>query len=113
MPTNLEKVIKVTKSQYATLAAGGTVGSYTGLSDEYLYLVDDNTEYVDTSTAQNIGGNKSFTGSVTVGGNRVLTLSDKVTVYYGTSSTKSSNTLTTQNLTFGFASGVLYVWPSH
>lgn len=42
---NLQKVIKVTQAQYDTLAAGGTVGSYTGLDDNYIYLVVDNHNY--------------------------------------------------------------------
>lgn len=41
--SNLQKIVKVTQTQYDTLAAGGTVGSYTGLNDNYLYLVPTNT----------------------------------------------------------------------
>ena len=45
---NLQKVIKVTKAQYDILAAGGTVGSYTGLDDNYIYLVrDDSAPIID------------------------------------------------------------------
>ena len=43
---NLQKVIKVTQAQYDILAAGGTVGSYTGLNDNYVYLVVDENEYI-------------------------------------------------------------------
>lgn len=43
---NLQKIIKLTQTQYNTLANGGTVGDYTGLDDSYLYLIQDNTEYV-------------------------------------------------------------------
>lgn len=39
---NLEKIVKVTQEQYNTLASGGTVGEYTGLNDNYVYLVPDN-----------------------------------------------------------------------
>jgi len=38
---NLQKIIKVTQAQYNTLASGGTVGDYTGLDENYLYLVKD------------------------------------------------------------------------
>ena len=45
---NLQKVIKVTKAQYDILAAGGTVGDYTGLDDNYIYLVrDDSAPIID------------------------------------------------------------------
>lgn len=37
---DLERVIKLTQSQYNTLANGGSVGSYTGLDNSFLYLVD-------------------------------------------------------------------------
>ena len=40
---SLEKVIKVTQEQYDILASGGTVGDYTGLDEDYLYLVQDNS----------------------------------------------------------------------
>ena len=47
MPANpkLQKIIKLTQSQYDTLSQGGTVGDYTGLDDRYLYLIQDDTEY--------------------------------------------------------------------
>lgn len=41
----LQKIIKLTQAQYDSLAAGGTVGSYTGLNDNYLYLIQDSAEY--------------------------------------------------------------------
>lgn len=40
---NLQKIIKVTKAQYDTLASGGTVGDYTGLDANFLYLVQDDS----------------------------------------------------------------------
>lgn len=43
---NLQKIIKLTQAQYDILAAGGTVGDYTGLNDNYLYLIQDTTEYI-------------------------------------------------------------------
>ena len=36
---NLEKIVKLTQSQYDTLKNGGTVKGETGLNDEWLYLV--------------------------------------------------------------------------
>lgn len=42
---NLQKVIKVTQSQYNTLESGGTVGEYTGLDSHYMYLVVDDNNY--------------------------------------------------------------------
>ena len=57
---NLQKVIKVTQAQYDTLAAGGTVGSYTGLNDNYIYLVKDLLEYVTLTTDQEITGKKTI-----------------------------------------------------
>ena len=41
MADNLQKFIKVTQEQYNTLANGGTVGSYTGINSNYIYLVED------------------------------------------------------------------------
>ena len=43
---NLQKVVKVTQAQYDVLASGGTVGGYTGLDDNYIYLIEDNNEYL-------------------------------------------------------------------
>lgn len=39
---NLEKVVKLTQTQYNTLKNGGTVQGETGLNDAWLYLVPDN-----------------------------------------------------------------------
>lgn len=46
----LNKVIKVTQAQYDVLSSGGRVGDYIGLNDNYIYLVEDDAEYVDVST---------------------------------------------------------------
>lgn len=46
---NLQEIVKVTQSQYNTLASGGTVGSYTGLNDNYIYLVEQEQEYIPTA----------------------------------------------------------------
>ena len=56
---NLEKVVKVTQAQYDTLASGGTVGSYTGLNDNYVYLVEDSNTYI-TSNGGTIDGGDLF-----------------------------------------------------
>ena len=44
----LEKVIKVTQAQYNILKDGGTVGPYTGIDPNFIYLVeeDDKSDYV-------------------------------------------------------------------
>lgn len=42
----LQKIIKLTQAQYNVLANGGTIGDYTGLNDNYLYLIQDDTNYV-------------------------------------------------------------------
>jgi len=55
---DLQKVIKLTSSQYSILASGGTVGSYTGLNSSYLYLISDTTQYVP------LAGTTSLYGSV-------------------------------------------------
>ena len=36
----LQKFVKVTQPQYNTLKNGGTVGSYTGIDPNYIYLVE-------------------------------------------------------------------------
>ena len=71
---NLKKVLKLTQSQYDILASGGTVGSYTGLDDRYLYLVEDTNTYITSE-----GG--VITGSLTIEGN--LELEDITTMPYG------------------------------
>lgn len=45
----LEKVVTLTKSQYNTLAGGGTVGTQTGLDDDYIYLTTDPTDFTEIS----------------------------------------------------------------
>ena len=42
----LDKIVKVTQAQYDTLAAGGTVGGYTGLDSNYIYLIQSPQKYV-------------------------------------------------------------------
>ena len=43
--SNLQKIIKLTAAQYETLANGGTVGEYTGLNSDFLYMVQDSVMY--------------------------------------------------------------------
>lgn len=57
---NLKKIVKTTQAQYDTLEGGGTVGSHTGLNTNFLYLVEDDNEYVTLGTAQTITGVKTF-----------------------------------------------------
>lgn len=52
---NLQKIIKVTQAQYNTLAEGGTVGDYTGLDPNFLYLIKDTNTYI-TSDGGTING---------------------------------------------------------
>lgn len=63
---NLQKIVKVTQAQYDTLASGGTVGSYTGLDDNYVYLIEDTNTYI-TSNGGTIDG-----GDLTIEGNARL-----------------------------------------
>ena len=84
----LEKVIKLTQAQYDTLANGGTVGSYTGLDPDYIYLVEDGTVYASQSWVENnyqqkgsyvtegsLGNAayKNYTTSVTSGSSNLVT----------------------------------------
>lgn len=57
---NLQKIVKVTQAQYDTLASGGTVGSYTGLDDNYVYLIEDTNEYITSNGGAVDGGNIDF-----------------------------------------------------
>jgi len=45
----LEKIITLTQEQYNTLANGGTVGSQTGINDDYIYLTTNPTTFNDIS----------------------------------------------------------------
>lgn len=75
----LQKIIKVTQEQYNTLQNGGTVGSYTGINANYIYLVEDSsegdsfnefTDYAETTYAK-----KSQLPTFTLSGT-VLTITD-------------------------------------
>lgn len=61
---NLQKIIKLTQSQYNTLANGGTVGDFTGLNDNYLYLIQEDYEFPTTTTARKILMSTSTAGLV-------------------------------------------------
>ena len=58
---NLEKVIKLTQAQYDILAAGGTVGSYTGLDDSYIYLIE-GTDFTGATGPKGATGPRGYTG---------------------------------------------------
>lgn len=87
---NLKHVLKVTPTQYDTLASGGVVGEYVGLDPDNLYLVQDNTQYVpytkavtlstsqQTTARNNIGAAsaEAYLKSAVVSGN-TLTLTDQ------------------------------------
>ena len=62
---NLQKIIKVTQAQYNTLAEGGTVGSYTGLDPNFLYLIKDTNTYI-TSAGGTINGDLVVNGETTL-----------------------------------------------
>ena len=62
----LQKIVKVTQQQYDTLKNGGTVGGYTGLNSNYIYLVQEDgavtppDEYLPLSGGTiNAGGTKA------------------------------------------------------
>ena len=44
----LQKIVKVTQQQYDVLKNGGTVGGYTGLNSNYIYLVQEDDAGTDT-----------------------------------------------------------------
>ena len=67
---NLQKIIKVTKAQYEVLKAGGTVGGYTGLNDNYIYHVKDTNTYI-TNVQAAAGAHINETGTPTVTANTV------------------------------------------
>ena len=69
---NLQKIVKVTQAQYDILAAGGTVGSYTGLNENYVYLIEDTNTYitnVKTAAGPNIGSVGTPSVTATTSGN--------------------------------------------
>ena len=83
---NLQKVIKVTQAQYDILAGGGTVGDYTGLNANYIYLIVDENEYI-----TNYGGTID-SGNLTIGGGYQLNVmsADGVRVYSSNDTTVAS-----------------------
>ena len=85
---DLQKVVKLTSSQYAILASGGTVGSYTGLNSSYLYMVEDSTQYIP------LAGTTSLYGSI---------------VPYGSAVTLGTNNSRFQSIYAGFMS-VSSIW---
>jgi hypothetical protein len=59
----LQKIIKVTQEQYNTLKSGGTVGSYTGIDPNYIYLVEDDGN---TSSNEVVAKTATIEGALTV-----------------------------------------------
>ena len=63
----LSKIYKVTRTQYNTLKSGGTVGAYSW-DDNALYIINDNTQYVPTTTTIN---GKQLTNNIILTGNDI------------------------------------------
>lgn len=70
----LQKIIKLTQTQYDILSNGGTVGGYTGLNDNYLYLIQDDTNYQPLDGDLTAIAALSGTGYLKRTGNNVWTL---------------------------------------
>ena len=75
----LQKIVKVTQPQYDILKTGGTVGDYTGINSNYIYLVQE--DYADITYA-----NLNSTASIgTIGSSKVyavgLDSDNKLAVY--------------------------------
>ena len=115
MPSNpnLQKIIKLTQNQYDILSNGGTVGSYTGLNDNYLYLIQDNTEYItdvkiNNSSIVNSGIANFVTNTVyNASTNKIATMSDlpNMSNYYA----KNESLISTSTNTYDIGSSS-YTW---
>lgn len=73
----LSKIYKVTKTQYNTLKSGGTVGTYSW-DDNALYIIEDNTQYVPTTTT--INGNQLTNNIVLTGDNIDISTTDGTSI---------------------------------
>ena len=85
----LQKIVKVTQQQYDTLENKGTVGDYTGLNSNYIYLVQ---EDYDDITYANLNGTAPIG---TIGLNKVypigLDSDNKLAVYVPWSNTLNTS----------------------
>ena len=86
----LQKIVKVTQQQYDILKSNGTVGDYTGLNSNYIYLVQE--DYDDITYA-----NLNSTASLgTIGLNKVYPIGldddNKLAVYVPWTYTDTKNT---------------------
>lgn len=85
----LQKIVKVTQQQYDKLKNGGTVGDYTGLNSNYIYLVQ---EDYDDITYANLNGTASIG---TIGLNKVYPIGldddNKLAVYVPWSNTLNTS----------------------
>ena len=109
----LQKIVKVTQQQYNTLKNGGTVGGYTGLNSNYIYLVQE--DGVDTDTWRKVqldGTDKLGTGTNTnplnikAGNNMNITESNGTFTFAATDTTYTPGTgLSLSNGAFSVKTG--------
>ena len=102
----LQKIVYLTQNQYNTLAANGTVGSLTGINDDYLYVTSDPlnlTDLVGTLQVPHGGtGATSFvSGNLLVGnGQSALTTIVKT-------SANTANTVVERDANGNFSAGTI------
>lgn len=107
MSDYLQKIIYLTQSQYETLADGGTVGSYTGLNENYIYVTNG---LMTTADLGNIivpvskggtGATSWASGKILVGnGSSTFTTIDK-------DSANTANTLVQRDSSGNFSAGTI------
>lgn len=88
----LSKIYKVTKAQYNILKSGGTVGSYSW-DDNALYIIEDNTQYVPTTTT--INGNQLTNNIVLTGDNIDVSTTDGTSIKAALDNKANTNTTNT------------------
>lgn len=88
----LSKIYKVTKAQYNILKSGGTVGSYSW-DDNALYIIEDNTQYVPTTTT--INGNQLTNNIVLTGDNIDVNTTDDISIKAVLDNKANTNTTNT------------------
>lgn len=97
----LKKIVKLTQAQYDTLASGGTVGDYTGLDDDFLYVIqgqpnyytksESDSRYSTSSHTHTCTGTQGTTGTGTISGTSAATSTHKHAIT-GTVTLSSSST---------------------